>query len=538
MTLVEKQHEKIEQLETQKEQLVQQKEELVIENDALKQKADELELKLKWYEQRYRVNQAKKFGQSSEKTDPNQLSFFTEAEKEVSPKEPEPTIETIQYQRKKPKRTQKELLENLPVECIDYTLSEEEQYCPQCNYPLHVIGTYSRKELVIIPAQAKVIEYRQHRYACRHCEQQAIQTPIIEAPMPKAILPGSIASPSLLADILYQKYVNHIPLYRQESQFKQLDVALSRQTLSNWVIRTADRLAPFAQRLHEHLIQCDCLHSDETTVQVIKEDGREAKNKSYMWLYRSGKYHHPIVWYDYQPTRSSAHPKRVLKDFHGYLHCDGYSGYNQLDVTRIGCLAHIRRKFKEAIIATKEKGKSNKATVAEIGLTYCNRLYAVERKLKDAEPDQRYDERLEKLQPIFNEFYAWLNDPGAIVLPKSKEGKAIAYAKDFLPLTQNILKDGRLEIDNNRAERSIKPFVLGRKNWLFNYSVKGAKASSTIYSLIETAKENNVKVHSYLTYILTQIPTLNLDDNKAIDALLPWSDTLPEMCRYPKQLSD
>ena len=499
------------------------------------QQIAELNAKVKWYEEQYRLSRQKQFGTSSEKTTPEQINLFNEAEDIADPETKEPDIETITYERKKKQLGQRsDKLKDLPVEVIEYRLEEHEQVCPCCQGTLHEMSTQIRQEIKVIPAQVKVVQHVQYIYACRQCEKENITTPIIKAQMPNPILPGSLASPSILAYIMDQKYTNSMPLYRQEQQLSRLGIELSRQTMANWVLNVADPwLKIIYDRLHEKLLDRHILHADETTLQVLKEPGRSAETKSYMWLYRTGRGGPPIVLYEYQTTRASKHPDRFLSGFGGYLQTDGYSGYGKLTgITLVGCWAHARRKYTEALKALPAAQK-DKPVAASVGLDYCNRLFAIERQLKYVSDKERYDKRLEKSKPLLDEFYIWLKKQKQQTLPKSAFGQAITYCLNQWDGLNSFLLDGRLEIDNNRAERSIKPFVIGRKNWLFTNTPRGARGSAIIYSIIETAKENNLKPYNYLVYLFEQLPNIDTVDQAAIDSLLPWSDTLPEECRMP-----
>jgi len=499
------------------------------------QKIAELNAKVKWYEEQFRLSRQQQFGASSEKTTPEQINLFNEAEDSANSKLEEPTVETITYQRKKKQLGQREdKLKDLPVEVIEYRLEEHEQVCPCCQGTLHEMSTQVRQELKVIPAQVIVVKHVQHIYACRQCAKEQDKTPIIKAKMPNPILPGSLASPSILAYIMDQKYTNSMPLYRQEQQLSRLGLELSRQTMANWLLAAADPwLKVIYDRMHEHLLLRNILHADETTLQVLKEPGRSAETKSYMWLYRTGREDPPIILYEYQTTRASKHPDRFLSGFKGYLQTDGYSAYGKLsDITSVGCFAHARRKFTEALKALPVEQK-DKPVAASVGLDYCNKLFAIERQLKDVTDEERYTKRLEQSKPLLDEFYVWLKKQKQQTLPKSAFGQAITYCLNQWDNLNNFLLDGRLESTNNRAERSIKPFVIGRKNWLFANTPRGANASATIFSIIETAKENNLKPYNYLVYLFEQLPNIDTTDVDIIDSLLPWSDTLPKDCRMP-----
>jgi hypothetical protein len=322
-----------------------------------------------------------------------------------------------------------------------------------------------------------------------------------------------------------QKFVMGIPLYRQEQEWERNGVPLSRQTMSNWLIRCAgDWLEAIYNRLHQFLCAREVLHGDETTVQVLHEPGRAAQSKSTMWLYRtSGDAENPIVLYDYQISRGGEHPAKFLHGFKGYLHTDGWDEYHRKlpDVIQVvGCWAHCRRKFDEAL-PKKDKADSE----AFRGKQFCDRLFALEREYAKLPPDGNFGARRlardERSKPVMEAFFSWAAMLEPSVFPKSLLGVAIQYALNQRPWLERVLLDGRLELSNNRAERSIKPFVIGRKNWMFNNSPKGADASAMIYSIVETAKENDINPFDYLSAVFHIAP--NLSDYDTVDSLLPWS---------------
>lgn len=503
----------------------------------LKHKVAELQVKVNWYEEQFRLSKQREFGRSSEKSGGGmeQLGIFNEAEIEAAPDAPEEATIEVSYTRRKGKETKEEKLEKLPVEEIEYHLAETEQICECCGGKLHEMSTETRSEIKVIPPQFIAVKHIRRVYGCRNCEKNEIKTPIKIAPAPKPALPGSIASPSALAYVMHQKFVMGLPLYRQEQDFERLGVRISRQTMANWMIGASDRwLKQLYERMREHLLTKDILHADETTLQVLHEPNRKAESTSYMWLYRTGREGPPIILYDYQTTRSGKHPARFLKEFKGYLHADGYGGYNDLpNIILIGCWAHGRRKFDEALCALPANLK-NTPTAAHEGLEFCNKLFAIERELQDETPEERYKKRLLKSQPILDAFKEWLKYQTPRVTPKSALGQAIAYCRNQWDRLEGFMKDGRLEIDNNRSERSIKPFVIGRKNWLFANTAKGAAASATIYSVVETAKENDLNPFEYLKFLFEKMPNMNFDDKEAFDEILPWSKSLPEICKVKK----
>lgn len=335
----------------------------------------ELSAKLKWYEEQFRLAQQKRFGASSEKTHPDQLelNLFNEAEVLATPGTQEQDIETVTYSRKKSAGSREAKLDQFPVETITYTLPEGEQVCDCCGCALHEMSTETRNEITISPAEVKVTRHVRQVYACRRCEREEIHTPIVTAPMPKPVYPGSLASPSILAHVISQKYVDSQPLYRQEQQFARLGLTISRQTLANWMMYGTDQwLSLLTDRMREHLLDRDILHADETTLQVLREPGKSAESKSYLWLYRTGRMGPPIVLYDYRPTRGGEHPRNYLKGFSGYLHVDGYPGYHKVQsVKLVGCWAHARRKYDEALKALPPSQDRTK-TAAQQGLQFCN----------------------------------------------------------------------------------------------------------------------------------------------------------------------
>lgn len=519
------------------------------EYSQIKLKLEELASLVKLYEERFRLSQHRAYGSSREKNKPdvNQLLLFDEIENEadlkkaeVAAEEETETEQVKSYTRRKhnSKSSNTDNLDNLPQKTVEHTLPEDQLDCPECGEKMHRIGQeVVRRELVIIPAQTYVLNHIQAVYGCRTCDRKGTESTFKKAPLPKAVIPGSNASASAIAHIIVEKYMYGVPLYRQELAFLNEGTRLSRQTMANWLVRAArDWLTPIYSMLRDRMCkEEEILHADETVVQVLKEPGRSSRSQSYMWLYKTGRdSDKQTVLYEYKETRSSAHPTAFLKNFKGYLHTDGYVGYGKLGpgVIRCGCWAHARRKFHEAIQSLSAEEKTN--SLAQTGLQYCDKLFALERDFATLLPEERFIKRLELSKPVTDAFFTWAANLPA--LPKSQLGKALHYALEQRPLLENFYKDGRLEISNNSAERSIKPFVIGRKNWLFSCTPKGADASAVIYSIIETAKANNIKPLSYLNYIFETMPTLPSQDK--YDALLPWSSELPESCRLPQNKSE
>ena len=479
----------------------------------------------------------KLFASSSEKTKkdafPGQLDLFNEAEAAADPSVPEPTLEEAVggYKRKerKQKATREEILAGLPVVEVPCTVPDEDRNCPYCNTPMEVIGKkVVREELRIIPAKVERIQYVQEVLGCPECKKDGASV-IVGAETPSPLLKHSLASASTVAYVMYQKYVNSIPLYRQEADWKQLGVKLSRATLANWVIKCGiDYMEPVYGHLHQCLLERDIIHADETPCQVLKEDGKTAQSRSYMWLYGSGNDGlPPIRLYDYQPSRGGYHAEEFLKGFSGYLICDGFSGYNKLKgVIRCGCLAHMRRYWKEALPG--KSRKSSDKTHAEIGLDYCNQLFELEKEYADLDADTRKAERLETKPAIWEAYWSWLetvNPAGG-----SRLAKAVTYAKNQKPYMENYLLDGRCSISNNIAENIARPYAVGRKNFLFHDTVKGAQASAIIYSLVETAKLNNLNIYAYLETVLLYMPDYK-NEPEGIEELMPWSEMIQQRCQ-------
>ena len=481
------------------------------------------------------------FGKSSEQVDSNQISIFDEAEKNSNPKIEEPTIEEIVYKRAKPSKNagKKDNLANLERVVIEHKLSPEEAICSECNSELEVIGKKTKEVLKYIPAKLYIEEHVTYSYACKACEVASGEANIKTTNGYEGILYKSMASNELVAHVLNMKYHHAMPLYRLETYFKMLGANLSRQTLSNWVIGAADAMTPIIKLMKEELLKSPYVQADETTLQVIEDNGKESKSKKYMWLYKTGGIERPIIIYDYQKTRSSSCPRDFLRDFSGYLQTDGYAGYNRVeDIERLYCLAHIRRKFHEIIIDLDEEAL--KKSRAIIGFNLCEKIYKVEKEIKEQYGDdenfykKRYEIRLEKTAPLLNEFEEYVNREIKDALPKSALGKALEYTKKLLPDMKTVLKDGMLDIDNNASERAIKPFVIGRKNWLFSTSSKGANASAMIYSIIETAKANNLIVEKYLTYLFDILSKVDVNSKEQLYKVMPWSADLPEDVKISK----
>ncbi|NKF07108.1 IS66 family transposase [Clostridium gasigenes] len=375
-----------------------------------------------------------------------------------------------------------------------------------------------------------------YSYACKPCEAADGIANIVTTKAPRTLLYKGMASNELLAHILNLKYHHALPLYRQESYFKMLGANLSRQNLSNWTIAAASEFGVVYDLMQEELLKTHYVQADETSLKVIDAKCKESKSKKYMWLYKSAGSKSPIILYDYQKTRAGSCPKNFLKGFSGYLQTDGYTGYNSVEnIKRFYCLAHIRRKYHEIIVhLDKEALKKSRAI---IGFNYCEKLYKIEKDLREKYSDKedyyekRYEIRIKESAPILEEFIDYVEREIKDALPRNPLGQALEYSKKLLPNMKTFLENGSLEIDNNGAERAIKPFVIGRKNWLFSSSSRGAKASASIYSIIETAKSNGLIVEKYLVYLIDVLSNTEIKNRDTLINAMPWSNELPNWIR-------
>jgi transposase len=446
---------------------------------------EQLEQKVQWFEEQFHLSRHKQFGASSERSVNEQRHLFNEAEVIAAQGTAEEAIsQTITYERKKPGR--RPIPKDIPIERIEYRLPEEELSCSACGCPLHEMSEEVRHEVKLVPAQVKIVQHARFVYGCRNCEKTGIEVPIKTAKAPKPVIEKGLASPSALAYVMTMKFVDGVPLYRQEQHYARLGIDLSRGVLSNWMIKGSEWLELIYDRLKQTLLEQEVLHADETTVQVLKEPGRPAESQSYMWLYRTGGMGPPVVLFEYQPTRAGEHPRKFLEGFKGYLHADGYAGYHDIPgATLCGCWAHFRRKADEALKGLPAKQRKSGGSMSQALLERINQLFAIDRELKLKSPEERLAVRNLRSRPIVEELRKWLDDIAPSVLPKSLFGMAVNYGRQQWPKLVRFLEDGRIELDNNRAERSIKPFVIGRKNWLFANTPRGAKASAIIKGLID-----------------------------------------------------
>ena len=511
------------------------------ELQSLKKKNEELTQQIQYLLEEFHLAQKHRFGTSSEKNKVNiseetiyQLGFvFNEPEAYVDAvirREAAGEISVKEHTRKKYVTNLDNLPGDIEVEIIDKDLSESERICDQCGTEMKEIGVDISRKVKLLPAKFIIVETHVHSYKCEKCDKTDAKSRIIRAEEDKPVIPNGNATAEAIAYIAAEKYVMHSPLYRLEQQLNAAGIPLSRQTMSNWLLKSTELyFEPIWKRMREKLISENILHADETTLEVLREPGRKAQSKSYMWLYRTGKQaKQQLILYDYQETREAKHPKAFLDGFKGYLHTDGYSGYHNLpsDIHVVGCLAHARRNFTDAVDAIRNEEKRT-SSPAMIGIAYFDKLFEIERKIADLPPEERKMKRQELSLPILNELHNWvakLNAP-----PKSLLAKAANYVLSQWSWLTAWLEDGRLEISNNLAERSIKPFVIGRKNFLFANTPSGARSSAILFSIIQTARENGLDPYRYLTWVLKTAPALSMIDPAQIDMLLPTN--APIDCR-------
>lgn len=428
----------------------------------------------------------------------NEPTFFKDVEAEDGGREDEIEIIRKVSSKKPPVSKVRAIDPSLERKDSVIDIQDAEKKCA-CGCEKQVIGEEVSEKLEMIPAKLIVNRYRRLKYACRSCEEG-----IVVAPVKKSIIPGSMVEASLLAHIITAKYGDHIPLYRQEAVLGRIGIALTRGTLSHWVLKTGEALKPLYEYLCKKVVGSGYVQADETTLQVLKEENRKAETSSYMWMYKTGV--EPYVVYEYQPTRGGEHPRKFLKGFKGILQTDDWHAYKGCSKTWVKCWAHARRKFYEVYkLSGKKKG------VAYEVLKLISKLYKIERECQ--EKGLSYEKiqaiREKEATPILEMIKRILDEKIPLAAPRSDIGNALRYTlKNWEGLTAYI-KEGRIQIDNNAAERCIKPFVIGRKNWLFNNNVRGAEVSAILFSILETAKAHGVNVQKYLHFILEKQPTSN-----------------------------
>lgn len=526
---------------------------------ALKALVREQAFEIERLKEELRLATHKRFGASSEKADLDQGQLFNEAEVLGSmPPAPEADEITVPAHTRA-KGGRKPIDDRLPRERIEHDIPDTEKLCPcGSGHQRPRIGEVVTEQADIEPAKVKVVQHVRFKYGpCRQCdgvfpsveEKQektaassadasaaselraiVVREPraVIVAPLPVQPIPKSMAAPGLCAFIATAKYQDGLPLYRQETILARHGLSISRATLASWMIRLGELIVPLINLAEEVQLAYDVLQMDETTVQVLKEDGRAAQSQSRMWVRRGGPPDQSVILFNYEPTRSGKVAWRLTDDFKGYLQSDGYSGYDAVGkregVVHVGCLAHARRKFDEAL---KAQRAGDRGGLAAEGLALIQRIYRIEKAAREARlrPEQRKLLRDQRARPVWDELRCWLDAKRGHAPPQMLIGKAMTYLDNQWPQLVRALDDGRLEVDNNRCENALRPFVLGRKAWLFSDTPAGAEASARLYGLIETAKANGCEPYAYLRRVFTDLPKATT--LAEIEALLPWNIARP-----------
>ena len=486
------------------------------------------------------------FGRSSEKhmvQSDGQLDFFNEIELEADkqqeeefPYEADPELISGKEEKKrKPRTSRKEMFKGLLVEEEIIDLPEDQKTCNECGTMMEVVGQrVVRETLKFVPARLTVAKTIAKVYGCPKCKEDKAN--IVSPEVPDAIIPHSYASESVVVHAMYQKFVNAVPLYRQEKDWKQMGAFLSRGTLGRWIkICSDEHFVPIYEYFHRLLLGREFAMADETRLQVLKEPGRNPETDSFMWLFRSGEDGlPPIILYRYTETRAKFNAEEFLKGFKGYLMTDGYQGYNNLpDIVREACWAHIRRKFCDAIPSGKQDDLSEPAVQ---GVQYCDKLFSIERYCRenDYTHEQRHAFRNKKAPKILEAFWAWLDKQNPT--KGSRMDKAVTYARNQRQYAETYLQDGRCSLSNNPSENSIRPLTVGRRNWLFCDAPGGAHASATVYTMVEMAKAHGLNVEKYLTFLLEKRPHKGMT-NDELEKLTPWSEETRIYCGYAQQIA-
>ncbi len=479
--------------------------ELQQENDKLRAEIKQNKFLISNLQSQIQALNKHRFGSSSEK-DEKQMPLFNEAESLVDSK---PKIKT--KGKKKKAGVRKPLPKELPRQEVIHDLDKEQKTCPKDGTELKHIGEVTNEQLKFIPASVKVIKHKCYKYACPKCNKH-----IITATKPKDPIPKSIATPELLSYVSVSKYADGLPLYRLSQMFNRLDIKISRTNLANWMIQCGTLIQPLVNLIADEIRNQSCIHIDETTLQVLKEPGKKVQSKSYMWVQRAGD----NILFNYDSSRSQKVAENLLADYDQAIMCDGYGGYDSVvtknKLTRLGCWAHARRYF----IKVTDQGKNQNA---QNMIELIGKLYGIEKSIRENKykPDKIKAIRTEQSVPILKEIRQQLDDTLHTITPSGLMGKALGYLHKQWSYLIGYIENGHYPIDNNAAENAIRPFVIGRKNWLFANSVRGAKASANLYSIIETAKAHKINPEEYLTNIFRKLPNANTIEK--IEKLLPWN---------------
>lgn len=495
---------------------------------------ESLKAELNWKDEQIALFKKTLFGKKTERTiisDQLELNLFNEAETYSTLLKTEPSLnydtQKVREHERKKKRSRN--IDDLEVTKVLLDLAEEDKFDPITGESLRFIGSNFRKELVHHKEYYEVIEYEQKVYAKK--DDQGNEE-LVKKAMPTAVIPGSFATPSLLASVIDKKFTQSLPLYRQEQALERNGITLSRQTMANWMIKLHDLYFDvFVEHMHKQLLKSEYLNVDETTLEVLELLKTEGRQNCYMWLYKTGRSEDKqMAIYRFENDRKHERVKNYLNGYTNVVQSDGYAAYQNLEgVTNMGCFAHLRRGFVEAIEAA-PKGTDVKNSVTQRLVNLLDELFRLEKvynKKYKNDYDQILKARLKDSLPIYNAFYEKVKEIYPYAVKKTHLYEALTYAINNEKCLSYFLEDGRVELSNNVAERCIKDFVIGRSNFLFSNSVLGAQASGSAYSIVVSAKLNNLKPYDYIEYILNQMKGQKLTD-ELLEAIMPWSTTLPK----------
>ena len=436
-----------------------------------------------------------------------------------------------------------EMLAGIPHDIDEYIINPEET-CSVCGAPLKIVGKeIVRTEVEFVPARIRVVQVVRQVAKCTECGTGRNNNPkdhFQKAAVPAKILPHSIATHSLVAQVMYQKFAMGVPFARLEQDFYRMGLVLSRSNMAHWVIRCSEEwLQPVYYRILTRLNACEVLHMDETRIQCNKEDGKKASSDSWMWVIQSAASEDiRATFFHYSRSRSGTVAKELLKEFHGYLVTDAYAGYEKVEnITRSLCWSHLRRYFLESI-PLDGKGNALPGSKGEEGFEFINLLFYMEDNMQSLSPEERKEKRQTGATALTDAFWAWVEKTATIPTTNEKLTTALSYALNHKEQFQMFLEDGRLEISNNLCESHIRPFATARRAWLFADTPDGARANAVLYTLAESAKTNGLNVYNYLDYLLTKLPELDYahkDNPELLDKYLPWSEELPPDIRMNRK---
>lgn len=510
------------------------------------------------YEELFRLSQIRTFAPRSEKGFPGQMSLeglgiFNEAEQHiedagsaddaVEDRIGDGSVESLKISNR---IKRKKSVKNLPVVTSTYELSEDEQVCSCCGGRLHKIKDEVYEEIETIPALVQLHRHISTKYGCRQCQKKGLSGIVVAPGAPRRVIAKCIASSSTIADCITKKYVDATPFDRQEKNNERAGIPISKDNMVRWSMGVATSyFSHIVNRMKRSVFAETAIHCDETEVQVLHEEGKTPQSKSRIWVMTTpeSQKNYKIALYAYRPGRSDEDAREVLKGYEGYIMCDGCPTYDAIThkskkgdppmrVRPVACMVHVRRKFADALKLLKPAER--KGTGPQTAINKIARIFHIDNAFNDLSVDDRKERRIKELKPELEAFFKWVEEERKEAVPKMRYGEALTYAHNQKEKVMRVLEDGHLELDNNMAERAVKPFVIGRKNWLFSNTVNGAETSCIIYSLIETAKLNNLIPYKYIKYLLDVMPGKAMTD-EFIDSLLPWSESIPQEIRKPAQ---